>query len=236
MMRKLAIVAGLAVVLAAGAIRAGTPFGGDDSGTVSSSSTINKCENGVGKGVAKLAAGILKCHAGRVTGKQADDTAEDACESAARTKFTTKTKTANCGPCTNLTTISAAVEGLVDGNNNKVYCSSAGGAFSGDDTGTIPSDAPKGPISKCENKVGKAVGKLVGGIAKCHSGRASGKFADDTAEDACEGTALGKFNATSTTGCAPCTNLATLGAFVESTVDGANALVYCASPSGAFLN
>src|SRR5262249_36709426 len=163
MIRKVAIATGFALVLAVSATMAGTPFGGDDTGTISSNAAVNKCESGVGKGVAKLVGGIIKCHAARVAGKTTDDTGEDLCEAAAVTKFTTKTKTTNCTGCTNLAGIAVAVEGLVDGNNNKVYCS-AGTPFGGDDTGNIPTDAPKGPVSKCDGKVGKAVGKLVGGI------------------------------------------------------------------------
>jgi hypothetical protein len=56
-----------------------------------------------------------------------------------------------------------------------------------------------------------------------------------TAEDACESAALTKFVTTKTAGCDPCTNLVALGAFVEGQVDSANAGIYCASPSGAFL-
>src|SRR5262249_10692469 len=144
-------------------------------------------------------------------------------------------KTAGCPPCINLSTIGAAVVALVDTNNNKVYCSSPGGAFGGDDTGFVPSDAPKGPITKCENGVGKAVRKLVSAIGNCHASRVTGKLADDASEESCEGTALTKFGATKTVGCTSCTDLTSLGAFVESTVDGANGLTYCGSPSAAFL-
>src|SRR5262249_35258323 len=95
----------------------------------------------------------------------------------------------------------------------------AGTPFGGDDMGTIPSDAPKGPVTKCESKVAKAAGKLVSAIIKCHGSRATGKFTDDTGEDACESTALAKFQATKTTGCAACTSLAVLAAGIEQAVD-----------------
>src|SRR5262249_37571022 len=135
---------------------------------------------------------------------------------------------------------------------NKIYCTSAGSAFLGDDTGKIPTDAPKGPISRCENKVAKAVGKLAAGIIKCHAARVSGKLADDSAEDTCEGTAITKFGATSTTGCDSCTTtqsasttapahptatgLQGLGNFIACVLDGNASLVYCGSPSVAFLD
>ena len=238
MTRWLGIMAAVGSLALGGIVLAGTPFGSDDGGFLppdAPKGPITKCENGVGKGVSKLAAAILKCHAGRVTGKLATEAAEEACEGAALTKFGT-TKTATCDPCTSLAAIGAATEGLIDTNNDKVYCSSVGAAFTGDDTGTIPTDAPKGPIAKCENGVAKGVAKLVGAIAKCHALRASGKLATDAAEETCEGAALTKFGTTKTVGCDTCTVLATLGAFVETTVDAANGLVYCKSPSGAFLD
>ena len=215
----------------------GTPFGGDDTGTIppdAPKGPVTNCENGVGKAVGKLVGAIGKCTASEATGKLADNAAEDTCEEAALAKFGA-TKIAGCGACTNLGATATAFAALFEGNNDKVYCAPAGMPFGGDDTGNIPSDAPKGPITKCENGVNKAVGKLVVAIAKCHASRATGKLADDTAENACEGAALTKFGTTKTAGCDPCTNLGTLGTFVETTVDGANNLIYCASPSGAFL-
>ena len=98
----------------------------------------------------------------------------------------------------------------------------AGTPFGGDDMGTIPCDAPKGPVTKCESGVAKAAGKLVGAILKCHASRASGKLADDSAEDTCEGAAKTKFEATKVTGCDPCIgSLSDLADFVEGQADGA---------------
>ena len=56
--------------------------------------------------------------------------------------------------------------------------------FGGDDTGLIP--PPKSPIAKCEAGAAKAEGKLIKCILKCHADRASGKLADNTAEESCE--------------------------------------------------
>ncbi len=215
------------LALGAGAV----PFGGDDAGEIPADAPrgpIAKCENGVGKAVAKLAAAILKCHAHRVSGKLADDSAEDTCETAAKTKFMV-TKTTGCAACTDLAALATAVETLVDGNNDKVYCTASGTAFGGDDAGTIPADAPRGPVTKCENRVGSAVGKLIANVVKCHAARVAGKTTDDTGEDACEDAAQTKFGATKTTGCDPCTNLTSLGTFIETAVDGANGAVYCAA-------
>ena len=224
-------------IFGVGLVLAGVPFGGDDTGFIPPDKTVGKCEGKVGKAVAKLVGAIVKCHALRVTGKLPGDVEEEACEDTARTKFA-GTKTTGCGACTNLTSLSSTVETAVDDNNGAVYCDSAGAAFSseGDDSGFIPPDAPKGPITKCENGVGKAVSKLVAGIIKCHATRASGKLADDAAEDACEDKLITKFNATKTKGCSACTALPALASTVESILDAGNDLVYCQSPSGAFVD
>jgi len=237
-MRRLAVATISCSLLLAGAslaVAAAVPWGGDDSGTIPSDTPkgpITKCEDGVGKQVAKFVGAILKCHASRVGGKLTDETGEDTCEGAAKTKFLA-TKTVGCTACTNLATIAAGVEALVDGNNNVVYCD-AGTAFGGDDTGNIPTDAPKGPVTKCENAVGKGVSKLVGAIIKCHASRAVGKLVNEAAEETCEGAALTKFGTTKTVGCPACINIASIGAFVESAVDGANSLTYCEPAPAAF--
>jgi hypothetical protein len=232
-----------AVVLGAfgvGRVMAGMPFGGDDMGTIPSDSPkgpVTKCESGVAKAASKLAGAILKCHASRAIGKLADDAAENTCEMTAITKFEA-TKIAGCAPCTNLSVLGPGIELTLDSNNSKVACDTTGTPYGGDDTGFIPADAPKGPETKCENGVGKAVGKLVGSIVKCHISRANGKFADDAAEDACEATAKTKFGTTKTAGCPACLgSLSALADFVETQADGElNGLVWCGSPSAAFLN
>ena len=117
--------------------------------------------------------------------------------------------------------------------------------FGGDDTGLIP--PAKSPIAKCEAGAGKAADKLIACILKCHASRASGKLADDTAEDACEKTLAGKsctalFAAAiaKLKGCPACINgttMANLAGLTEALLDGNNSMVYCAaSPSGAFLD
>jgi hypothetical protein len=224
------------VALTASAAHTATPFGGDDAGFIppdAPKGPIAKCENGVAKAGGKLVAAILKCHASRVSGKFADDAAEDACEQTARAKFAA-TKTTGCAPCTGVLT-GGTIEPLVDGANSAVYCTATGTPFGGDDAGNIPPDAPKGPLTKCANGVAKATGKLVGTILKCHIGRVSGKLADDTAEETCETTAKMTFTTkTKTTGCDSCVNLTTLAGLAEVGADSSGA--YCASPSGAFLD
>ena len=115
--------------------------------------------------------------------------------------------------------------------------------FGGDDTGLIPPAAD----AKCEAGAAKAEGKLIACILKCHASRASGKLADDTAEDSCEKTLAGKSCAAlfaasiaKLKACPPCINgttMANLAGLTEALLDGNNSMVYCAaSPSGAFLD
>jgi len=138
-----------------------------------------------------------------------------------------------------------------DGVDDVVVGTGVGGAprvtaFSGDDTGNIPD--PKSATGKCELSVAKAVSKAVGCVIKCHASRASGKLADDTAEDACEKNNAGKsclekFQASvtkaqgaDTSGGCNCISGTTLAGTIESQLDVNTALVYCGSPSGAFLD
>jgi hypothetical protein len=249
MVKKLAIGMGVASLLVAGIAVAGTPFGGDDAGTVSSNKDTTKCEDSVGKNLAKAAACIIKCHKARADGKLTTDTDEDNCESNLPAAKDCKGKysvgvgnsskiNAICPSCLGATTrvnLFNAVEALIDGNNDKVYCQGTND-WGGDDTGKIPDTKDQ---AKCGDTVGKAVAKAIACITKCHKARADGKLADDTAEDTCESGASpssckSKFtNAVSKVTCAPCDP--NLFDFIESQVDTLNGPVYCGSPSGAFL-
>jgi hypothetical protein len=227
------LAAGIAVAIA------GTPFGGDDTGTIPSDAPngpVTKCEVKLGKGVSKLAANILKCHALEASGKLANDAAEDACEATAINNFETHPpfpKPTGCPlGCLGLGT-AAAVVSSADNENALVYCTGAGTPFGGDDTGNIPSDAPNGPLTKCANGVNKAVGKLIKTVLKCTAAVVRGKFSDD---EACESAALTKFGTTNITGCDPCVSLSSIGATIENMVDSANSTIYCGSPSAAFLD
>src|SRR5258708_4562882 len=65
------------------------------------------------------------------------DATEEPCEAKALAKFA-KTKTVGCPACINLSSLATTVEGLVDSNNNQVWCDSTGTPFGGDDTGFKP--------------------------------------------------------------------------------------------------
>jgi len=244
------VVGGITVALA------GTPMGGDDHGTVPSNKDTLKCEQSIDKAAGKAVGCIGKCTASRASGKLADDTAEDNCEKnnagkSCLEKFAAsaakaQSKAPGCS-CVNVGTISNVIESVLDSMNNTVYCDSTSGTpFGGDDTGFIP--VAKSPTAKCEASVAKAVSKAVGCVIKCHASRASGKLADDTAEDTCEKNNAGKsclekFTAAVTkaqagdsSGGCNCINGATLAGTIESQLDVNTALVYCGSPSGAFLD
>src|SRR6516164_3059597 len=114
--------------------------------------------------------------------------------------------------------------------------------FGGDDTGFVPPAAN----AKCEAGAGKAVDKLIACILKCHASRASGKLADDTAEDSCEKTLVGKscaalFTASiaKLTGCPACINgttMANLAGLTETVLDGMNSSIYCGTPAPTFAH
>jgi len=235
----------------------GTPWGGDDTGLIPpAKSPTAKCEAGAAKAAEKLNACIFKCHASRASGKLADDTAEDSCENSLTTgksctaKFAASiAKLKGCPSCINGTTMAGLAtfsERIIDKNNAIVYCdTSSGTPFGGDDSGDIPT--AKSASAKCEAGAAKARDKLNACIFKCHASRASGKLADDTAEDSCEKTLAGKSCAAKFTlaisklsGCPSCINgttMAGLAGFTETIIDmDINGAVYCAaSPSGAFV-
>ena len=124
----------------------------------------------------------------------------------------------------------------------------AGTPFGGDDGGFLPPGGSKGAVGKCETAISKSASKAVACIFKCHDSRAAGKLANDTAEDACESANDGKsclakyFSATTKSigkgGCPACLagNVATIATTAETVLDASNGLVYCASPSGAFVD
>jgi hypothetical protein len=252
MFRTVFVVAALSVSLWLASARAATPFGGDDTGFIPPPAAA-KCEAGAAKATGKLIACIGKCHASRASGKLADDTAEDSCEKtlvgkSCFAKFTLAiSKLSGCPSCINGTTMAGVAdltEALLDANNSTIYCdSSSGTPFGGDDTGFVPT--PKSASAKCEGGAGKAAGKLIACMGKCHASRASGKLADDTAEDSCEKTLAGKsctakfaLAISKLSGCPSCINgttMADVPGLTEAVLDGNNSTIYCASPSGAFV-
>jgi hypothetical protein len=120
--------------------------------------------------------------------------------------------------------------------------------FGGDDAGFLPSGGTKLAPGKCQVSASKLAAKLVACIFKCHDSRASQKLSS-ASEEICEHGPSAK----GTTACREkynsgisklivkcplpgCVNTAGVGDTAEAVLDANTALVYCASPSGAFLN
>jgi hypothetical protein len=91
MTKNLMLVAVMAGVLAAGAARAQTPFGGDDDGFLPPDKQSAACENAIAKALAKSLVCVANCHAARAAGKL-DETAEENCESNASNPGSCKSK------------------------------------------------------------------------------------------------------------------------------------------------
>jgi hypothetical protein len=148
MFRTVSVLAALVVGLCVASARAQTPFGGDDTGIIPpAKSPIAKCEAGAAKAEGKLIACILKCHASRASGKLADDTAENACETglAGKSCFASFTlaisKLKGCPACINGTTmgnLAGLTESVLDGNNAAIYCGGAPTTTSTTTTTTLP--------------------------------------------------------------------------------------------------
>jgi hypothetical protein len=200
MMCRIVLALVLAVSLSVGVSHAtpGGPLGGDESGCYPLDKDTKKCQDAVAKAAAKALGCIMTCHAKRASGKFADDTAEEACEStdpvksckAKYDKATGPTSKINalCPPCLPPAArdgVFATIESTLDNATNAaIYCAPGVGPFGGDDQGIVPT--PKSNDKKCEDAVAKALSKASTCVMGCGMKLAGGKLADDTAEDACE--------------------------------------------------
>jgi tyrosinase len=208
--------------------------GGDDTGFIPPTDAIAKCEAKAAAAYGKMLADIGKCHRQLALGILADQAAEESCEGVARGLFDVRfSKLRNCPACLDATTIKNQGGTIMDVNNGIVFCDGTT-PFGGDDTGFIPPQATK----NCEDGAAKALAKLIVGITKCHRNRARGKLIDHTAEEACEDKAKLIFDkkATLLSACPPCLNFGTVKTQYESALDANTNLIFCASPSGAFLD
>jgi len=235
------VMIGLAVGIGVGTARAGTPFGGDDTGFVPPDKGTLKCESSVTKNAAKLTLAVSICHdkaadAG-VKGKTFD---EEACETAARGKYDAANAKLICPSCIDSSATGDSVEAQLDtAANAAIYCDNTSGTpFGGDDSGFVPANKD---AEKCQNLTTKQLALLVGTVSKCHNKMAAqalkGMSFD---EEACETAAVNKFTAFTgkLTNCPSClsTLLPGLGQLVADGVDAGLGTEYCASPSGAFLH
>ncbi len=209
------------------------PFGGDDSGCVPPSATVEKCESRVATDSGtKLVGGILRCH------QKAVDAAirglpfqEEECEDATAARFESRAEISGC-PCVEVDELSDVARTLADQNNGLIYCEGSV-PLGGDDAGFVPSNSvPR----RCEHHVNRASAKLVVGVLNCHrlAARAA-VFGQTFDEESCEQRAVAKFLSTNITDCG-CVNLPALAALVTTQLDVGNFYFYCMSPGGAFLD
>ena len=102
--------------------------------------------------------------------------------------------------------------------------------------GTVPADSD---VFKAEQKASSAGSKLASAAAKCYSkGAKNASKGNPDGVTACLGTASGKYITTITglTALPACHNYAGDGAAIVALVKGFQPFVYCASPSGAFVD
>ncbi len=227
-----------------GCLHTATPkaLGDDDQGCVPPDKSPAKCEDGIAKDAAKLSLALFKCHLkASAAGLKVQPFDEEGCETAALGKYTLKIGLLQaCPACLNTGAVRDGVTNQVDGMAGAtIYCDSESGALlaDGDDGGWVPADKT---TAKCEDGATKALAKLVGAVVKCHTKLADAKVkAQPFDEEGCETAAVGKFDAArlKLTGCPACLAplLPGLGVATAGGLDGQNAQIYCASPSGAFI-
>jgi hypothetical protein len=247
----------LGAVLLAGAARAGTPFGGDDSGFVPTNKVDLICAQKALLLASKTAYSIAKCHidlASKALKGEGIGNSEDACENSTTSKLSGQLNKLfaqqSCNAClvADTATLGADLEAAGDAGNGSVYCAGTTSYVDIgqlDDTGFVPSDAT---TFKCEASVGKNLAKLDTCIAKCHGKMAKYMFAGKPFdEEACESTdplrsCRTKYNRVRdkiAPLCPPCLDAAaqnTLADNVEANADNSLGSYYCASPSGAFVD
>ena len=241
-MKHLVIMVAVGAAIGVGAARAGTPFGGDDTGFVPPDTGTLKCESSVKKNAAKLTLAVSLCHikaadAG-VKGKTFD---EEGCETTARGKYDAANAKLTCPMCVDSKAIGDNVQSMLDtAANAGIYCDNTSGKPLGDtdDSGFVPASKD---AEKCQNLTTKQLALLVGTVSKCHN-KAAAQALKAVAfdEESCENAAVSKFGAFTQklTNCPSCltTLLGSLGQAVANGVDAALGTTYCQSPSGAFLN
>jgi hypothetical protein len=223
----------------------GDPFGGtcgDDTGFIppdAPSGPTTLCETGVAKAVARLVKDITHCHQRRASGRL-DASGEEACEAVAASTFQQQAGALGCPPgscaVANLPTTASTVESVLDEGTAAIFCDTTSGEpFGGDDTGYVPADSV---IAACEDRVARASVSLVRRLVTCHTRLARLKIPDEEAAERCEMAAAAAFEGkiSAVSGCPPCTDAVNVLATTDALLDTHNDLVFCASPSGAFLD
>jgi len=226
------------------AARGGRPFGGDDGGFVPPSKAVADCEDRVAKILATDAACLDKCtfKAARATFFKGAAFEDEPCEQACSAAFV---KSADallakniCPACITRfppAAVAASNERASDAASALVACAGTT-PLGGDDGGFV---APDKATGRSELAVGKAASKLDQAIIACHvkaAGAAvTGRSFD---EEGCEDVAERRYDAAVArlTGCPPCLDPAALKMQIRTNADAGNGFIYCASPSGAFVD
>jgi hypothetical protein len=248
----------IAVLITATAARAGTPFGGDDTGFIPPDKVTAKCENGVANALVSLAGKLFKCN---IRDSDAKDKATGfgiacmpndpsfdgvACQVTARSAYDAKVaKLMNCPPCLNTGSVRDSMTQLINSHNDMAFCDDTStcvedvGQPVQSTTGWVPAAAD---AKKCSDGEAKLLAKLAVSLLKCHVGSAKAQSAGRSFdEDGCEMKSTSKYDTGVTkvslcTACLSAGGFATFRDLTHTLIDGQNSGPYCASPSGAFVN
>jgi hypothetical protein len=221
---------------------AGAPFG---SGFVPPSRSVARCENTVVELLARNAACLDRCtfeaaEAAVFRGKPFDDErCEAKCGAALVRPATALYGRGICPGC-----ISAVAPGPVAMVNEQASNLGTGLVacagtipLGGDDAGFLPPDEATG---RCELAVGRAISRFDQHLLACLLRAARRAFRHKPFDEAgCQAAAEQRYDdAARLTGCPPCldANTRILRDQIRANAETARRLVYCASPSGAFLD
>jgi hypothetical protein len=258
MKRFISVMAGAALALSGSLVLAATPLppelGGG--GYVPPDATANKVEQGVAKNLTKLAAAVTKCHQKGVGNQfKAKPSGVAACTSAAVGKYNAGTAKLGGVPCidgpTQVST-GTTVAGLVPAFDPTLWCDGSVALDGEMGGGFVPTDST---VNKTEQSVSKILIKHVGAVSKCalkavgnlFKGKPDGYTACEAAArtkaDASVAKIQAAINALNPGDClkganapsAPGPNNDLLDVVTGLTLSF-NGTIFCASPSGAFLN
>ena len=243
--RRMARHSSLAMVLLACAVaHGGQRLGSDDPGFVPPTRNVARCERAVAQALRKDAACLDRCTftALRATFSRGvpfkDDPCEDACGAALVKAASTLFARNICPPC--LTRFPPALvatlnEQATDAAGARIACAGTT-PLGDDDPGFL---APDRPTGRCELAVGKGVSRLDQAVMRCHVRAADRAFERKVFdEEDCENAAAQRYDRAigRLTGCPPCIDTTQLKTQIRSNADAATALIFCASPGGAFLD
>ena len=232
-MRRVALLVFAASVLVANRVGA-VKLGGGITGAAPPNKDSAQCEGKVAKAGARTIVKLTGCHVKAAKavakGKTFD---EESCEQSILGAFGATTSGPGCPSClSNLK--GSVVEQFVDQTAFVKFCGGTAALGDSDDNGTVPADAK---AVKCETKVAIASGIHAAAITNCNAALAKQLFKGKTFDTArCEAKATSRLMATKTTDCPSCIRLEAIDSFQKFLLHANAGLVFCASPSGAFID